>query len=95
MKTLLICLAIALALRMAFDQLTASPTPTQGFNKADHPVVTATEIALFRPWDGSVWTHIHRHGDNAWHLVTPGPLGKNLEFARNSQAFQSRNLECL
>jgi hypothetical protein len=67
MKTLLICFAIALALRMTFDHLTASPTPTSGFNKADHPAVTAMEIALFRPWDGSVWMHIHRHGDNAWH----------------------------
>jgi hypothetical protein len=38
---------------------------------ADSPIrpvaISERELALFRPWDGTPWLTIARHGDNAWH----------------------------
>jgi len=47
-------------------QISSSPTPTPPPPLATHPAVMAQEIALFRPWDGTVWLTIHRRGENDW-----------------------------
>ena len=47
-------------------------TPTlsataSGYLAAVHPAITANVIALFRPWDGTVWLTIHQRGEPGWY----------------------------
>lgn len=69
MKMSFICLFGAALFCWADDnptaQISSSPTPTPP-PLATHPAVMAQEIALFRPWDGTVWLTIHRRGENGW-----------------------------